>query len=107
MAEDSLAEEIIKAFLMGVAEGASKRFPSPKQAGKVLGRKMTGQKTQPGLITAAVKVRRKPGRYQILYGKNFRKVQGKYKKKNGSWKANGFRNAQKEAHKLTKREMKK
>lgn len=50
---------------------------------------------------------RKPSAYQTAYGKNFRKVAAKYKKKNGSWKTNGFKRAQSEAHKLTKGAMKK
>ena len=32
---------------------------------------------------------------------------GKYKKKDGSWKKDGFKRAQAEAHRMTKKEMKK
>lgn len=54
--------------------------------------------------TAIVKKRKpKASAYALKYGKAFKRIQKKYKKKNGSWKANGFKNAQKEAHKLAKR----
>lgn len=47
--------------------------------------------------------KRKPSAYQTAYGRNFKKVAPKYKKKNGSWKKDGFKKAQKEAHNLTRR----
>ena len=46
---------------------------------------------------------RKASAYSKRYGKAFKKVMKKFKKKNGSWKTNGFKNAQKAAHKLAKR----
>lgn len=104
MIELATADEIIEAFLRGVAEGAKqtaeKQFPSPEQAGKSIGRRVTGGRSKMGPRL------KKPGKYAIAYGKNFKKVQGKYKKKNGSWKQDGFKRAQKEAHKLTKKELK-
>ena len=48
-------------------------------------------------------VKRKASAYAKRYGKAFKKVASKYKKKNGSWKKDGFRLAQKAAHKLAKR----
>jgi hypothetical protein len=47
--------------------------------------------------------KRKPSAYSKRYGAAFRKVASRFKKKNGSWKTNGFKNAQKAAHKLAKR----
>lgn len=47
--------------------------------------------------------KRKPSAYQTAYGRNFKKVAPKYKKANGSWKKDGFKKAQKEAHKLTRK----
>ena len=47
--------------------------------------------------------RRKPNAYNAKYSKAFKKVQGKYKKKNGSWVKDGFKKAQKAAHKLAKK----
>lgn len=104
MPTDEEVEGIIRAFLLGVAKGASERFPSPEQAGKSIGRRVTRGRAKPGAVT---KTRRKISAYQKAYGKNFKKVEGKYKKKDGSWKQDGFKKAQKEAHKLTKKEMKK
>lgn len=49
---------------------------------------------------------RKKSKYATAYGKNFKKIAGKYKNKKGSWKKDGFKRAQKEAHRMTKREMK-
>ena len=49
------------------------------------------------------KKKRKASAYSKRYGAAFRKLAGKFKKKNGSWKTNGFRNAQKAAHKAARR----
>lgn len=102
MATDEEVEAIIRAFLAGVARGASEQFPSPEQAGKSIGRRVTRgrAKSKP---TGAL---RKPSLYRKKYGENFKKVAPKYKTKSGSWKKDGFKRAQKEAHKLTKKGMK-
>ena len=52
------------------------------------------------------KAKRKPSKYNQVYGKHFKKVQGKYKKKNGQWKKDGFKRAGAEARRLTKKELK-
>ena len=49
------------------------------------------------------KVKRKASAYAKKYGRAFKKVAKKYKKKGGGWKKDGFRLAQKAAHKLAKR----
>jgi hypothetical protein len=49
------------------------------------------------------KPKRKASAYSKRYGAAFRKVASRFKKKNGSWKTNGFKNAQKAAHKLARR----
>ena len=49
------------------------------------------------------KRKRKASAYSKRYGAALRKVAGRFKKKNGSWKTNGFKNAQKAAHKSAKR----
>lgn len=49
------------------------------------------------------KPKRKASAYSKRYGAAFRKVAGRFKKKNGSWKNNGYKNAVKAAHKLAKR----
>ena len=54
-------------------------------------------------FTPSPKPKRKASAYSKRYGAAFRKVAPKFKKKNGSWKTNGFKNAQKAAHKLARR----
>lgn len=49
------------------------------------------------------KVKRKASDYSKRYGRNFKRVAGKYKLKSGAWAKNGFKRAQKEAHRLTKK----
>jgi len=45
---------------------------------------------------------RKASAYSKRYGAAFRKVAKRFKKKNGSWKTNGYRSAVRAAHKLAK-----
>lgn len=58
--------------------------------------------TTDAVAMKAVKTKRKASKYAVKYGKAFKKVAKKHMKKNGGWKKNGFRNAQKAAHKLAK-----
>ena len=69
-----LDADLLKAFIEGTTTGAV-------EAGKA-------------------KKGRKVSAYSKAYGKAFKRVAPKYKKKNGSWKKDGFKRAQKEAHKL-------
>ena len=55
-------------------------------------------------VAGGRKVKRKASAYSKRYGAAFKKVAKKYKKKNGSWKTNGFKNAQKAAHKEARRD---
>lgn len=48
------------------------------------------------------KVKRKASAYSKKYGRAFKKVAGKYKLKSGKWAKNGFKRAQKAAHKMAK-----
>ena len=48
------------------------------------------------------KAKRKPSAYNAKYSKAFKKVSPKYKTKSGSWKKDGFKRAQKAAHKMAK-----
>jgi len=48
------------------------------------------------------KIKRKASAYSIKYGKAFKKVAKKYKKKGGGWMKNGFKRAQKEAHRVAR-----
>ncbi len=49
------------------------------------------------------KIKRKASDYSKRYGRNFKRVAGKYKLKSGAWAKNGFKRAQREAHRLTKK----
>ena len=49
------------------------------------------------------KVKRKASVYSKRYGRNFKRIAGKYKLKSGAWAKNGFKRAQREAHRLTKK----
>jgi hypothetical protein len=64
----------------------------------------TGIAKEVGNLAAPVekKVKRKASAYSIKYGKAFKRVAGKYKLKSGKWAKNGFKRAQKAAHKLAK-----
>ena len=48
------------------------------------------------------KKKRGPSAYNKKYAAAFKKVEGKYKKKNGSWKQDGFKNAGKAARRMIK-----
>ena len=52
---------------------------------------------------AEKKIKRKASDYSKRYGRNFKRIAGKYKLKSGAWAKNGFKRAQKEAHRLTKK----
>jgi hypothetical protein len=60
------------------------------------------QPTQEAIAMKAVKGKRKATAASKRYGRAFKKVAKDFKKKNGSWKTNGFRNAVRAAHKLAK-----
>lgn len=47
---------------------------------------------------------KKPSAYNMKYSKHFKDIQHKYKTKSGSWKKDGFKKAQKMAHKLARGE---
>jgi hypothetical protein len=51
--------------------------------------------------TVAAK-RRRPSKYNRAYAKAFKEVAPRYKKKGGGWKKDGFKAAQRAAHKLAK-----
>lgn len=97
------AEEIIRAFLLGVARGAAEQFPTAEQAGESIGRRVTrGRSPRPDPVT---KQRRRLTKYQRTYKKNLKLIEPKYKKIDGSWKQDGFKRAVKEAHAMTRKEL--
>lgn len=48
-------------------------------------------------------VKRKPSAYNRRYAKAFKKVAPRFKKKSGGWMKNGFKRAQREAHRIAGR----
>lgn len=99
--EDSMAEEIIRAFLLGVARGAAEQFPTAEQAGESIGRRVTRGRSRGDPL----KRTRRLSKYQRTYKKNLKSIEPKYKLKNGSWKKDGFQRAVKEAHAMTRKEL--
>ncbi len=49
------------------------------------------------------KPKRRATAYQRRYKSNFKKIESDFKLKNGNWKKNGFKNAVKLAHKMSKK----
>jgi len=66
-------------------------------------RDITSDRGMAAPVKEAQKPKRKASAYAKRYGKMFRRVAPKYKLKNGSWAKDGFKRAQKAAHKLAKK----
>lgn len=66
--------ELLQAFIEGSTTGAVDAAKAPKK--------------------------RKVSAYSKAYGRAFKRVSPQYKKKSGGWKKDGFKRAQKAAHKL-------
>jgi len=58
-------------------------------------------------LLAGDKPKRKPSAYNKMYKAEFKKAAPKFKKKNGEWKKNGFKNCVKHCHKCCKKRRKK
>jgi len=56
-----------------------------------------------GETAPADKPKRRSSAYSRRYKAAFKKIQKRYKLKNGKWKKNGFKAAVKEAHKMAKK----
>lgn len=54
-------------------------------------------------VTSTTKPKRKASASNRKYAAAFKKVKGRFMKKNGGWKKNGFRNAARAAHKLARK----
>ena len=65
--------------------------------------KPLGNLAAPAEAKAVRKVKRKASDYSKRYGRNFKRIAGKYKLKSGAWAKNGFKRAQKEAHRLSRK----
>ena len=66
-------------------------------------RDLTTDRGEAAPVSKATKTKRKPSAYAKRYGQMFRRVAPKYKLKSGAWAKNGFKRAQKAAHKLAKK----
>ena len=71
-----------------------------RQAGRI---DSTSVRRAKATVKSSKKPKRKASGYAKKYGKAFKKVAPKYKKKNGGWKVNGFKSAQKAAHRMAKK----
>jgi len=54
-------------------------------------------------VIAVTKPKRKASASNRAYSQAFAKVKGRFMKKSGGWKKNGFRNAARAAHKLARK----
>lgn len=59
--------------------------------------------SKPDLGASTAKPKRKRSAYNRKYAAAFKKVQKKFKKKNGGWMKDGFKRAQREAHRIARR----
>lgn len=104
----TLGEIITEAFLAGAKEEA-------KRQGKAAGKKAVVYTLEVAsdaadIVNTAldrteesiVKATRKPSAYALKYGRAFKSIASQYKTKKGSWKKDGFKRAQKAAHKKAK-----
>ena len=66
-------------------------------------RDITADRGIPAPVKETPKRKRTASAYSKRYGQMFRRVAPKYKLKNGSWAKDGFKRAQKAAHKLAKK----
>jgi len=57
-------------------------------------------------VTVKSSKKRKKSKYHAAYGKHFKALAPKFKKKSGGWAKNGFKRCQKAAHAATKKGMK-
>ncbi len=96
-----MATDTISSALCGVMEQALIEKGVDATLAKTLAKKACEPTLQavPGVARKGAK---KVSAYAIRYGRAFKKVAKQFKTKSGSWKKNGFRNAQKAAHKLAK-----
>ena len=109
VADDTLAEIILAAFMAGVASTAkaeAKKAGKKAVKGTIEAGVNIGKSAVLGTPIKPRKTPRKKSAYSLKYGKNFKRLAPANKKKNGSWKKDGFKRTQKQAHAATQKEMK-
>jgi len=106
LADESLQDVILAAFLAGVKAGAMEEAkPIAERTGRHVGKRLVrGRAKDTGALQKRAK--RRVSAYSKAYGKNFKRIAPKNQKKDGSWKKDGFKKTQKAAHAATKKEMK-
>jgi len=97
-----LADIIAAAFMAGVKEEAKRQA---KALGKEVIRELPSALLDTSLLIEDAmrateskarkikKTKRKPSKYNLAYAKAFAKEAPRFKKKNGGWKKDGFKNA--------------
>jgi hypothetical protein len=66
-------------------------------------RDITVDRNETQEVRSKPKTKRQASAYSKRYGKMFRRVAPKYKLKSGAWAKDGFKRAQRAAHKLAKK----
>ena len=94
-ATEEEVEAIIRAFLAGVARGAAESFPTPEQAGKSIGRRVTRGRSKSGLQKKV----RKVSAYSKEYGRQYKRLKAKHPRMS-------FGALSKKAHAATRKAMK-
>jgi hypothetical protein len=108
MADESLQEIILAAFLAGVKAGVvEEAIPRAQKHGKQIGKRVIrGRAKSTGAMKKAMAKKSPLSKYKRLYGANFKRIAPGNKTKAGSWKKDGFKRTQKAAHAATRKEMK-
>jgi hypothetical protein len=92
-------------YEVGIREGYESGFDDARR-GSPSREQSSGDRRTLGEIQNAiplVKEKRKPSAYNKKYAKAFKKIAPSFKKKNGSWKMNGFKNCSKKANGMCKK----
>jgi len=66
-------------------------------------RDITTERGKPSPRSATPRKKRKVSAYSKRYGRAFKEVAPRYKLKSGAWKKDGFKKAQKAAHRVARR----
>ncbi len=110
MGDESLADVILAAFTAGIM--ATAKAEAKKAGKKVVKGTIEGGTNiiKSGVTGSPIKPRKGPKRkssaYSRLYGRKFKELAKANKKKDGSWKKDGFKRTQKQAHAAARKERK-
>ena len=96
-------EDLTARALCGVIEKALIAEGVSPEIAKELSERACHPVVKAGTRKAKGVVKRKATAYQKRYGAAFRKIASKYKPKPGKWKKDGFKRAQRAAHRMAKK----